>query len=252
MLMTDYLKQWAEEMPKWLADYRTGGKVAFSDFISGRVGYYPGSYFDGCLIETANKAHCVHSFLYVDYGVTREQVEEELSKKDAIRGYHSIGRVEWSHKDLMPQGDYQLPYELLTRVKDPGMFIAKNVQPFCIMEIYERNQDKDELWGAERIAVTYLFADGIATYYQLFVMQYEKAPWLFLLQDHGFGCNYDSFGKGGLLHDIISNYKLLPDFVISGDSDANMWNGYHLIEDVEPVIGGEHNNTRKLYQKGEE
>lgn len=249
MLMTEYLKQWAEEMPKWLAGYRTGDNVAFSDFMSGRIGYYPGSYFDGCLIETANKAHCLHSFLYVDYGVTREQVEEELSKDETIRGYHSIGRVEWSHKDLMPQGDYQLPIELLSLVKDPGAFIAENVLPFCIMEIYERNQDRDDSWGAERIAVTYLFADGIATYFQLFVMQYKKAPWLFLLQDHGFGCNYDSFGKGGLLHAIISYYKLLPDYIISGESDANMWDGYHLIEDVEPVIGGMHKNIRTLYQK---
>lgn len=250
--MTDYLKNWREEMPSWLAEYHPGDQVAFSDFISGRIGYYPGSLFDGCLIETANIAHCVHSFLYVDYGVTREQVEEELSKKDTIRGYHSIGRVEWSHKDLMPQGDYQLPIDLLTCVKDSGVFVAKNVQPFCIMEVYERNQDKDESCGAERIAVTYLFADGIATYYQLFVMQYKKAPWLFLLQDHGFGGNYDRFGKGGLLHAIISNYRLRPKFVISGENDANMWDGYHRILDVESVVGGMHHDTRVIYAKNDQ
>ena len=33
--------------------------------------------------------------------------------------------------------------------------------------------------------------------------EYSKAPWLFLLQDHGFGCNYDCFGTGGILDEII-------------------------------------------------
>ena len=247
--MTDYLKKWQEGIPSWLANYRTGDKVAFSDFMSGRIGYYPGSSFDGCLIETANKAHCVHSFLYVDYGVTREQVEEELSKKDAIMGYHSIGRVVWSHKDLIPHGDYPIPIEYLSRVKNSDGLVEKSVQPFCIMEIYERNEDKDDSCGAERFAVTYLFADGIATYYQLFVMHYKKAPWIFLLQDHGFGGNYDKFGKGGLLDDIIRDYQVRPEYVICGNSEAQMWDGYHLVEDVEPVIGGMHNNSRVLYQR---
>lgn len=252
MLMTDYLKQWREVMPKWLADYKTGDKVTFSDFMSGRVGYYPGAGFDGFLIETANQAHCLHSFLYVDYGRTREQVEEELSKKDTIRGYHSIGRVEWSHKDLMPQGDFHLPIEFLTRVEDPGMFVAKDIQPFCIMEVYERNRDKNDSWGSERLAVTYLFADGIATYYQLFVMQYKKTPWLFLLQDNGSGINYDVFGKGGFLHRIIRHYEMYPKFVIVDKNPSNIWDGYHQIDNVEPDIRdirGKHQRIRTLYQK---
>ena len=52
--MTDYLKNWREEMPSWLAGYHHGDYVAFNDFMSSRVGYYPGGRFDGCLIETAN------------------------------------------------------------------------------------------------------------------------------------------------------------------------------------------------------
>ena len=42
-----------------------------------------------------------------------------------------------------------------------------------------------------------------ATYYQLFVREYSKAPWQFCLQDHGFGGNYNRFGKGGILDAII-------------------------------------------------
>ena len=45
--MTDYLKKWREVMPSWLANYRPGDHVEFSDFMGGRIGYYPGSFFDG-------------------------------------------------------------------------------------------------------------------------------------------------------------------------------------------------------------
>lgn len=257
MLMTDYLKQWAEDMPEWLANYQPSDNVDFSDFMSGRIGYYPGAGYDGFLIETANKAHCAHSFLYVDYDYrrTREKVKYELSKKGTLKGYHSIGRVEWSHEDLMPQGDYQLPSNLLISRKDPETFIAENAQPFCIMEIYERNQDRDDSWGSERLAVTYLFADGIATYFQLFVMQYKKAPWLFLLQDNGWGINYDAFGKGGLLHRIIRHYKMFPNFVIEDKCPSGIWDGYYQIDNVEPDIrdiNGVDKRIRTLYQKDEE
>lgn len=246
--MTDYLKNQREKMPSWLASYQPGDHVAFDDFMAGRVGYYPGSYFDGCLIKTANKAHCVHAFLHVDYGVTREQVEEELGKENALLGYHSIGRVEWPHGDILPMGGFQVPLGYIHRTRG-RMPIRQGVWPFCILEIYERNQDKDDSWGAERLAVAYLFADGISTYYQLFVNKYNKAPWLFLLQDHGLGGNYDKYGKGGILDGVIHDHDILPDYVIRDVRSTQMWDGYHPIEGVEPVIGGMHLNTRALYQR---
>ncbi len=246
--MTEHLKNWREEMPSWLANYRPGDHVEFSDFMGGWVGYYPGSLFDGCLIKTANKAHCAHSFLHVDYGVTREQVEKELSKENALLGYHSIGRVEWPYENILPNGGFKVPSEFAHFVKQ-RMYMNYSVQPFCIMEIYERNEDKDDSWGARRLALTYLFADGITAYYELFVSQYKKAPWIFLLQDHCLGCNYDKFGKGGILDKIIQQYDVLPHFVITDASINSMWNGFHLIEDVKAVIGGMHNNSRFLFQR---
>ena len=247
--MTEYLKNWREEMPGWLKSYHPGDQVAFSDFMSSRVGYYPGCLFDGCLIKTANLAHCVHTFLYVDYGVTRERVECELREKNALLGYHSIGSVEWPIDEILPNGDFQTPSDLKPILKNRTGFFEDNVQPFCLMEIYERNPNKDDSWGSERLAVTYLFADGISTYYQLFVVQFKKAPWLFLLQDHGLGGNYDRFGKDGILHTIIHRYNILPYFVIRDVRSTHMWDGYHLIDNVNHVIGGMHMNPRKLYQR---
>ena len=246
--MTEYLKNWRENMPSWLVNYCPGDYVEFRELMGGRIGYYPGSLFDGCLIKTANKAHCVHTFLYVDYGVTRERVEQELGNEKALLGYHPIGSVEWPYEEILPHGDFQIPSDLVPQIRNRRFAVEDNVKPFCIMEIYERNEDKADSWGAKRLALTYLFADGISTYYQLFVLQYKKAPWLFLLQDHGLGGNYDRFGKDGILHDIIHRYHILPHFVLRDVRSTYMWDGYYPVEGVKMVIGGMHKNPRVLYK----
>lgn len=244
--MKNYLKQFKETTPDWLMKYQKGDEVTFDKVMDGRVGYYPGSGLDGNLVAVANKAHCVHSFLYVDYMVSREELIKEL-QVNPFQGYHSIGRIDWSESDLMP--NRQFPIEVnYTPNKDPKVYVNKNVTPFCFTEILERDADKNEEWGSERFAITFLFADGIAAYYQLFVKQFVKAPWLFLLQDHGFGGNYDWFGKNGCLDAIIKESNIRPEYVICA-CQTDIWNGYKQVKKINPTYGGMHNYRRDLFKK---
>lgn len=243
MQMHKYLNKYKEEVPDWLKHYHKGDELSFDAVMGGRVGYYPGSGFDGNLVKVANKAHCVHSFLYVDYLVKKEQLTSKLDSNSFL-GYHSIGRIEWTEKDIMPNGQFPI---LVNYTPKRAPMNDKTVAPYCFTEILERNPDKGSEWGAERFAVTFLFADGIATYYQLFVRQYKKAPWIFLLQDHGFGCNYDCFGKYGYLDAIISQSGIQPEFVICA-ANTRIWNGYRELWNVGETKGGMHNHERSLFQ----
>lgn len=165
----DYLSQLMEEIPQWLADYRPGDRVSFSDFMSGRVGYYPGSGLDGHLVKVGGMSHSVHCFLYVDYLETREHIVRELAV-NGFRGYHSIGRIDFSEEDMYPHGHHQLDMDIDLSGRISSMI--PGAKPYCFMEILERNADKNDSWGAERLAVTFLFADGIMTYYDLFSREY--------------------------------------------------------------------------------
>ena len=244
--MKNYLLQFREETPEWLRNFKAGDSVSFADFMSGRVGYYPGSGNDGNLVAIANKSHCVHAFLYVDYLIKREDLEAELARVNCFNGYHSIGRVEWTEKDLTPNGQH--PFKIWRKPRiDPMYFVDRTITPYCFMEVFERNEDKDDSWGAERFAVTFLLADGIATYYQLFCCEYKKSPWLFLLQDHGFGCNYDCFGDGGVLDAVISYNNCYPEYVLCA-YNTRIWHGYKMVEDVGPTYGGMHHFERRLYR----
>ena len=241
-----YLSQFEEEQPLWLWNYKKGMSVSFSDIMAGRVAYYPGSGYDGTLIKVGNQSRSVHSYLYVDYGIGKEEMINHLAKPNSIYGYHSIGHIEWSEKDILPNGEYQRNVHKEPRTPFRGPFMSDE-KPYCFTEIMERNSDKDEAFGARRFAITFLFADGIATYYQLFCMEYKKAPWIFLLQDHGFGGNYDQFGEGGLLDAIITKNSIRPQHVICADN-THIWNGYKETG-LPPIDDGKH-HPRRLYKRG--
>ena len=214
-----------------MTDYWTGDKVSFDEFMKCRIGYYPGAEFDGNLVKIGNMSHSVHCFLHADYGVSREEMEKHLAKDGCLSGYHSIGRVDWSDA-----------------IHIDGHSGFRKLEPYCFMEIFERNADKDDSWGAERLAVMFLLADGIKAYEQLFVNQYKKAPWLFLLQDHGFGGNYDMFGRGGALDRTIQKEEDKPEFVICG-ANTDIWGGYYRMDRVLATCGGMHRTIRRFYTK---
>ena len=244
--ISSYLSQYKEKVPEWLMIYSVGTKVSFTDILSGRVGYYPGSEYDRNLIEIGLKSQAVHSFLYVDYGISKKDLLNHLSKHTFIKGYHSIGRIEWEEKDIMPNGQYPLNIDNGQPINPPS-FVDPNEKPYCITEIMERNTNESKKHSVERFAVTFLFADGIASYYQLFCREYKMAPWIVLLQDHGFGGNYDKFGKGGLLDAIIMKNQIRPEFVLCAENTP-IWNGYVLVDGLSPTTGGMHHFDRLLFK----
>ena len=71
-------------------------------------------------------------------------------------------------------------------------------------------------------------------------------PWIFLLQDHGFGGNYDQFGEGGLLDAIITKNGFRPQHVICADN-THIWDGYKETG-LPPIDDGKH-HPRRLYKK---
>lgn len=241
--MTEYLKTYREDMPQWLADYRIGDFVPFSDFMSGRVGYYPGSWTDGTLIKVGNMSQSVHCFIQVDYWMDRQYLERHLSLPRCVHGYHEIGRVEWTGKDILPHGEY--PSLEIARRRPKDWYGLAN--PYYFLVIYERDKDRDDSWGAERFAVAFFKTDAIAMYNSLFVHENRKAPWILLLQDHVLGGNYDKFGRSGVLDRIIIKSKIRPEFVILGHSTV-LWDGYEKVQEAGEVRGGMYRDWRSLHR----
>ena len=228
--MISYLSKYREETPEWIGRYLRGEQITFRDIMSSRVGYYPG-YFqrcnsDGTLIKVGNKSHSVHSFLYADL-IKRDELEKQIVKEDSFRGYHPAGRIEWQESDVMPSGQHQI----LRTVHN------NQETPYCFSMIMERDEDKDDAWGAEHFAITFLFGSFRDIYCSLFKREYSKAPWLILLNERYTRYNHER---------TIQSRHGHPQFVIFA-KNAIHWKGYEKVEDVSPVFG-EFRARRDLYQ----
>lgn len=232
MPMTDiftYLKDYREETPEWIGKYLRGEQIAFEDIMSSRVAYYPGYYqrcnCDGTLIKVGNKSHSVHSFLYVDL-IKREELEKQIAKENSSRGYHPFGQIEWQESDIMPSGQYQI-----------FKSVSNNQEtPYCFSMIMERNEDKDDSWGAKYFVVTFLFGNSIDTYYWLFKKEYSVVPWFFILNERY---------RGNIFERYVKSQHSYPQFVIF-DKNANIWKGYKKVKNVSPIFG-EFRRRRDLY-----
>lgn len=237
--MKEHLKQYKETIPTWLENYKKGDDVELNEVFSSNVVYYPGSGNDGQPVEICVKSSCSHVFLYVDYGITRKDLENKLVHP-GFRGYSILDTIEISEKDLAPKGWH--PH---FTTKKKGFVI--NETPYCFMSIFERNEGLTDEHGTKRFAIIFLFADGIASYDALFGNKNIPTPFLVVLQDHGFGGNYDNFGKDGLMEKIAIETDTFPKLLIVGDN-TRAWNGYSNVN-CEPVKGGEHKNPRHLFEK---
>ena len=99
--------------------------------------------------------------------------------------------------------------------------------------------------GCKRLAILFLCKDAIASYEAIFSNPTINPPYILVIQDHGFGGNYDCFGQNGLLHRIAKSIQIFPSFILNG---SKVWDGYRLLSD-EIVYGGMHRNARQLFIK---
>ena len=85
MDLVNTLKQCPEPLPDWLGQPSPG--FDRKDFFSSRTVYYPGFGNDGHPVSICARAHAAHAFVYVDYGVSKETVQANVSTELATAGF---------------------------------------------------------------------------------------------------------------------------------------------------------------------
>ena len=237
MTTKEYLEQYREDIPEWLKVYQSGQSRSLVDFLQSRVVYYPGSGIDGDPVEVFGASHSAHCFVYADYWLSEDDIKLELHTR-GFKGYNILDEVSFSIHEVMSaiprRESFLTPDEL--RAAAAGVAERRRTihpDPYALLAILERKSGFDDDHGPERFAVLFLGADGFATYEALFAN--KNAPKFFglVVQDHGFGGNYDHFGRGGLLEKIMVRSGAYPHFILT--EYPRSYDGYANVEWTVPV-----------------
>ena len=239
MLMTtkEYLEQYREDVPEWLKAYQRGESRPLADFLRSRIVYYPGSGIDGDPVEVFGASHSAHCFVYADYWLPKDELTKELHTH-GFRGYDILDEVSFSEREVMDAIPWRRHFlsEEEMRAAANGTAEMRQVNhpsPYALLAILERKPNFGDDHGPERLAILFLGADGIATYEAIFANGNAPQFFGFLLQDHGWGGNYDRFGRGGLLEKIMTRSNVFPHFVLTVHD--RLYDGYARVEWADPA-----------------
>ena len=241
-------KNHQESMPAWLAGFQKGDSFDREAFFASRIVFYPGYGDDGQPVRLFGAAGAAHVFVMADYGVERSRLLEKLDSEDeSFKGYDLLDLLDMKERDLVPAG-WRPTLSIETR-RQPQTTMWSG-SPYGFVAIFVRQEAFDPSHGPDRFSVLFLGADGIATYDALFCQHGRRIePFGMILQDHGFGGNYSSFGAGGLLHQIAERANVFPRFILVNERNTRLWRGYGRIEDVHADPGGDYGTPRRLYMR---
>jgi hypothetical protein len=239
--LREYLVRLREQEPEWLSQLDQLDTATIANrFLSSRLVYYPGSRWDGGPIACFNSSHAAHCFVYVDYGIQSSTLKQVIANP-GFTGYRSLPRIELKEEDLTPGG-------WVSHAPADARPWIRTAAPYGFIEVLERIDGYGESHGAKRFAVLFLGADGFATFDALFCQPTSlPGPWCVVLQDHGFGGNYDRFGAGGILEELARSSRRYPDYLLVGGS-TEVWQGYTRIPDVAPETMGDR-SLRRLWKR---
>jgi hypothetical protein len=254
-MMHEYLSFFEEPIPQWLVNFPTGQAAErlgspIRDFFRSRVCFYPGSggsgFFDTQPLDLfCIRSRSIHCFVYADYLVKRSELTDRLdSGVPLVAGYRSVARVPWSGS---PRN---------SRSRELQTMRAQRIRPvvrrYGFLEVFQREEGRDEGWGPVRFAVLFLGDEACD------VLQREfggrgVSPHAVILQDCRFGGHWVALGgtpigeRWGLEGEAI-RCGIKPFWALV-EGRTEPWAGYRRL-DLPAESGGMHSAPRVLYELG--
>ncbi|MGS0943747.1 hypothetical protein ACVA51_24925 (plasmid) [Pseudomonas luteola] len=179
------------EEPKWLMKANRNSilysRLPLDSILHSSV-YYPASGVDGDPIKYL--AGNFYSFVYVDYGYSREELNKRLTQP-GFRGYELVAIRDVAEQELLACRPFPL---FLSIRKNRFRFSEQAIEPFCYWIVFQRLDAMPDSHGPKRFSVLYICADGVATYEALYTVNEIAPSCIAIIQPgRGFGGNWTDF-----------------------------------------------------------
>ena len=226
-----------EPFPNWLVE--SAPEFNRNNFFGSRTLYYPGSRFDGHPIRVCSMSHAVHTFVYVDDGVSAKKIVNRLHR---FQPHYYIERLQFlNEQQLVGQNNWRPPHGDLSD--------GNVIEPYYLHVVLCRMRNLDQTHGPQKLAILFIGRDGFETFDNLYCQNNGiRPPYLIVVEDMGIcGGRFDNEGQ---LHNYARRYGALPELLLVGDNSI-VWDGYRCTGAREPP-GADgampNNNFRCLYE----
>jgi hypothetical protein len=209
------------EIPKWLVNIKPKNycKLPLKEILKDSF-YYPSSGLDGNPIKSLTGN--VYSFIYVDYGVTKQKLDSAI-EDGGFKGYRLLMSREVAEEELFPDGKASL--ELSRNDGDPQKYRSWMKAPFIKWMIFEHNNDDDldNNDGAEsrveKFSLLYIGAEGVSTFNSLYLSNQLSPLAVAVIQPgHGFGGNWTNYTDTNQVFykTVFNNPNGIPKYLMYG------------------------------------
>ena len=199
-----------EPFPIWLEE--TAPEFNRNNFFGSRTLYYPGSRFDGHPIRVCSMAHAVHTFVYVDDGVSAKAIVNRLYR---FQPHYYIERLQFLNEvQLFGPNRWRPPHGELADCDE----IEEKI-PYYLHVVLCRMSNLDETHGPKKLAILFIGSDGFETFDNLYCQNNGINPPFFIVVDtNGI--------PGGQLLQKVQDCIPLPKLLLVIEGRPNAWDGY--------------------------
>jgi len=199
------------QVPDWIPQYGPLDRLPLLELLSGSV-YYPASGFDGQPVKIL--AGNFHSFVYVDYGLSRDQLLATLRSERGFLGYGIVALRDVTEQELIPNG-----WTPLLPNHCDGNPRPLQTQPFSVWVVLKRQSDFNEEHGPMYFSLLYICGDGVATYQAIYLGNKTYPAVVAIIQPGtGFGGNWTNFEDPQRIfgRTVMGNPDGVPTYLLYG------------------------------------
>lgn len=236
-LLNEVLDQTRENYPQWLQDAEGLNEETLANFLSCKVVYYPGAGCDGRALAIFGQPHSAHCFVHIDLTKTSQEIRGQLEPNhpDHCAGYTPVFQSTVTADELI----HLLRLDMVHPF--PGQ---ENGLQSALWTILARDQDRSEEHGPERLAFLHIQAEAVWACRNIWANPGQE-PFAVVLQDSGFGGNWDRFGGADAPLFRMAQETMLPEYLLVA-KHTDEWPNYEAVSEWTHRVDG--NNNRLFRQ----